>query len=220
MAISKITLIGFYNYMNASGDDLFKYVSFPNGINKDTAIDTILLTGGEFEILYSDPIFMQQMIKLWSDKYQHTFERWVRALTEDYNPLHNFDRHEEYKDIRGIKENETQKGKITNNTNNSTISNGTSEDVVSAFNSDTYQPKEKTIAGDNVTGNGSSTTNSDNTNNKNTDETLDHNAHLFGNIGLTTSQQMASDEIRLRRDYNIYNLIADLFLNEFCIYVY
>ena len=54
MAISKITLIGFYNYMNASGDDLFKYVSFPTGINKDTAIDTILLTGGEFEILYSE----------------------------------------------------------------------------------------------------------------------------------------------------------------------
>ena len=220
MAESKITLIGFYNYMDASGDDLFKYASFPSGINRDLAINTILMTGGEFEILYSDPKFMQNMIKLWSDKYQHTFKRWVRALTEDYNPLHNFDRHEVYKDVRGIKENEEQKGNISNNTNNDTNSDGTSEDTVSAFNADTYQPKEKTIAEDNIHSNTNSNTNSNNTSNKKTDETLDHDAHLFGNIGLTTSQQMATDEIKLRKDYNIYNLIADLFLNEFCIYVY
>lgn len=220
MAESKITLIGFYNYMDASGDDLFKYASFPSGINRDLAINTILMTGGEFEILYSDPNFMQNMIKLWSDKYQHTFERWVRALTEDYNPLHNFDRHEVYKDVRGIKESEKQNGNLNNSTYNATNSNGTSEDTVSAFNADTYQPKEKTIAEDHVEATGNSNTISNNTNDKNTNETLDHDAHLFGNIGLTTSQQMASDEIKLRKDYNIYNLIADLFLNEFCIYVY
>lgn len=46
-----------------------------------------------------------------------------------------------------------------------------------------------------------------------------HNAHLYGNIGVTTSTQMLEDYLRVER-FNIYEQIADIFVDEFCIMVY
>lgn len=219
MAQSKITLIGFYNYMQSAGMDLFQYMTFPAGIDKDTVINTILLNGGEFEVLYSDPTFMQNMIQVWSNKYQWTFERWIRALNEEYNPLHNFDRHEVYKDIRNIKEKESSKGNIKSNATVGATSSGTSEDQVSAYNESTYQPKEKTISSDSATNTSNNSTDSTGSNDRTTDDTLDHDAHLYGNIGVTTSQQMLKDELDIAT-WNVYNHIADLFIGEFCIWLY
>ena len=42
---------------------------------------------------------------------------------------------------------------------------------------------------------------------------------MFGNIGVTTSQQMLSSELELGY-WNIYNKITDLFIREFLLLVY
>ena len=248
MAQSKITLIGLYNYYLADNRDLFANLTLPTGIDKTDVVNNILLKGGEFEILYSNPEFMENMMVLWSNKNRWTFERWLLALTEEYNPLHNFDRHEEYKDtktgdeaINRVTQNSTTNNEsITKDENVTALDHsistgrGDTTNTVSAYDSSTYQPHDKaetSSVGDNtstattdVAGNqttsGTSDMNGVDNSNRITSETLDHNAHLFGNIGLTTSQQMASDEIKLRRDYNLYDLIADLFISEFCIYTY
>ena len=256
MAESKITLIGFYNYYKAVDKDMFSNLSLPTGIDKDIVINNILLKGGEFEVLFSNPEFLENMISLWSSKYRHTFERWYLALTEDYNPLHNFDRHEEYNDQRT--EGETINRNMSNNRSSNrnnvetgekgenvtaldhSISSGTGEtsNGVSAYDSSNYSNHDKSSSlstGDNTS---TATTNVNGTDkrtnmesdissdigtdnsNKLLNSNLDHTAHLYGNIGLTTSQQMATDEVKLRRDFNIYDLIADLFISEFCIYTY
>ena len=46
-----------------------------------------------------------------------------------------------------------------------------------------------------------------------------HKARLFGNIGVTTSQQMLQSELDIAT-WNLYEHIADLFVTEFCIMVY
>ncbi len=46
-----------------------------------------------------------------------------------------------------------------------------------------------------------------------------HKARLFGNIGVTTSQQMLQSELDIA-EWNLYEHIADLFVTEFCIMVY
>lgn len=46
-----------------------------------------------------------------------------------------------------------------------------------------------------------------------------HTGRTHGNIGVTTSQQMLQSELDIAR-FNIYDEAADLFLSEFCIYVY
>ena len=52
------------------------------------------------------------------------------------------------------------------------------------------------------------------------DETSKHDGHLYGNIGVTTSQQMLNAELDLRAKVNIYDVVAEMFYREFCVYVY
>lgn len=99
MSSAKITLFSFANWMHQNNDDLFSNLSVPDGIEKNTLIDNILLRGGEFEVVYSDPNFMQYAIGSWSRKWYRTMQKWIDALSIDYAPLENYDRNEYWKDI-------------------------------------------------------------------------------------------------------------------------
>ena len=207
MSLSKITLIGFNNYY----DHLWDELSVPSGINKEILISNILLRGGEFEVLYSDPVFMMHAIGVWSNKWNRTFEKWLKALSEEYNPLHNYDRHEIYTDNRSIDRTENAKAVDISSSSGS----GNTENEVSAYDVSTYQPHDQ--ASTSSVGNNTSNSNTDTKGQ--TSDVLKHDAHLYGNIGVTTSQQMLKDELDIDT-WNIYEHITDLFLNEFAIYIY
>lgn len=98
MSSAKITLITFARYMQQFEKDLFRELSVPAGIEKDVLVDNIFLRGGEFEVVYSDPDFMQYAIGSWSRKWYRTMEKWISALSIDYNPLENYDRYETFQD--------------------------------------------------------------------------------------------------------------------------
>ena len=98
MASAKMTLIGMNAFMLNMNDDLFKNLTLPEGLEKQTLTDSILLRGGEFEVVYANPTAMQSLIGIWSNREQATFERWVNALSIDYAPLENYDRQEHWTD--------------------------------------------------------------------------------------------------------------------------
>ena len=98
MSSAKITLFTFAKYMDQHDDDLFSNLSVPEGLEKDTLVENILLRGGEFEVVYSDPTFMQYAIGTWSRKWYRTMQKWLEALSIDYNPLENYDRYEAIQD--------------------------------------------------------------------------------------------------------------------------
>lgn len=52
------------------------------------------------------------------------------------------------------------------------------------------------------------------------DETFTRNVHMYGNIGVTTSQQMATQEIELSPKLNMFNIIVEEFKERFCLQVY
>ena len=219
MAIAKITLIGMNNYMESMNDDLFKYLTLPAGINKQTLVNNILLRGGEFESLYGDPYFLQNMIGVWSEKWQRTFTKWMQALSINYDPLYNYDRHEIYKDIRSENESSNRsENAITSDTSNSSGS-GTTTNEVSAYDSSSYSPHDQSTSSSSGNNTSTATSNASGTNKRTLGETISHDAHLYGNIGVTTSQQMLKDELDIN-EWNVYEHITDLFLNEFSIYVY
>ena len=97
---------------------------------------------------------------------------------------------------------------------------------MSADNSGDYQPEHKTIQ------NGGKTTattkgkvqNLSETSNSKTDDAetrnYTHKAHIYGNIGVTTSSQMVSEVLRQRFEYNLYGTAARLFANELLIGIY
>ena len=231
MSLAKLTMIGMEKFLNDQGKSLFDNVSFPEGITKETAVDTILMQGGEFECIYADPFFMRSAIGSWSDKWQRTFLKWVTVLEQEYNPLENYDRKEDWSDTlnKGIKNSARRDSGNTrtfNNQDKRTIdTTNISEDEVSAYDASTYQPAEKTTVDNDGTdtvdysgtikdeyGEGTSGQETENSN------TI-RDGRTHGNIGVTTSQQMLQAELDVQR-FNIYNEIADLFLNEFCIMVY
>lgn len=98
MSNAKFTLMGCRSYFNTIGDDLFKNLKVPEGLDKDILTDNILVQGGEFEVQYGDPDFIQSAIGAWSDKWMPTMERWVKVLAIEYNPLENYDRMEDWTD--------------------------------------------------------------------------------------------------------------------------
>lgn len=247
MAIVKITLIGMYQYMNDQNDPLFKNLAVPTGMDKDKLINAILYKGAEFGVLYADPYFMQSMIKIWSDRYAHTLERWSKALAIEYDPLENYDRHEEWSDL-GVRSRDgstsrigTEIGKETTVNKNKTdqitagtnSSNQTDDHKVSAYDSTAYQNKDKTDTDTKNTDTTVSSTGStgdmditgeqlknENVNDKEKENnTAVHTGRIRGNIGTLTSQTMLESEFKVAR-FTLYDEAADLFLSEFCIYVY
>lgn len=200
----KTTLIGWYNYDNT----IFNGIAVPTGLSKQTVIDSILLRCGEFDIIYSNLDFLKLTIKNWSERHKAQFEKINEALLNKYDPLYNYDRYEEYSD--------TRKGNSKNERNLDGSSNGndTTENTISADNSSSYEPDNKSK------NDFKNNTNENEKNNNNYTDNIEHKAHLYGNIGVTTSQQMLSSEVELREKFGIYDIIAASFVEEFCIVIY
>lgn len=230
------TLYAYHEYMPYG---LFAKAEFPAGIEKDIVVSTILLSCGEMEPLYKNPDYMVDMIGMWSRKWFRTFERWQKALSIDYEPLYNYDRYEDISEerageskhdgsnTRSIKTNDSENEVTDYGGTDSTAT--TTENSRSAFDSSNYSPHDKSTTESD--GESKSTTDRDLTRNSivSDDDTsadastssdqMKHTGHLYGNIGVTTSQQMLRDELDIS-EWNIYEHIKDIFAQEFLLLVY
>lgn len=215
MSLSKITMLGFERWLNHDNQSLFDDLILPDGIDKQILIDNILLEGGEFEVLYSNPYSMRKFIGIWSNKYNWTFEKWIKALSIDYNPLENYDRMEEWTD----KSNAASSGSShSENSNVSTTSvSSTTDYKVNTYDDDTLHEKSQDVSVD--SGNGTVTIENDVSSSGNNKVDSEHKGRLHGNIGVTTSQQMLQSELELAK-WNLYQHITDLFIKEFCLMIY
>lgn len=180
-----------YSYHSYLEDGLFVNLSVPAGIDSAVLIDVILAKCGEMCPVWTDPEFMQEMIGVWSSKWSKTFAKWLAAYNADYNPIHNYDRHEEIED--------------ENSASNSGEDSSTVTNTRSAYNSTAYEPHDKsTVEGETSSESSGSYT---------------RDAHMYGNIGVVTTQQMLTAEYDIAQ-WNIYENIADIFMMDFCIMIY
>lgn len=224
--MSLLTVEGLYNY----DDTLFNGFNVPEGLVKQIAIDTILMRTRELEILYPDFTYMKNRITIWSNKYQINWKKLYDTTVLEYNPIENYDRMEDWTDTDD--ETSTSARDNTRNTTNTVKSTSTNEIVNSvnvtdqntAFNAGLADHAKQITDGD-TTENGSITnteTGKDTENeNVNGGRTGRHTrmGRAHGNIGVTTSQQMIQSE----RDlvvFNLYDVIAESFIENFCLMVY
>ena len=201
----RLTLIGLYeNY----SDSLFANLSFPDGIDAETFIDTLLLRYGECPLVYPDFDFMVLAIGAWSRKWYSNFARFFSAFNEEYNPLHNYDRTEEWT------EKETEDKNLNRDTETEENRSGNTESKVSAFNETTYSPSDYSED--------SATNNSEGNEKINEDNTRDtvRSGRVYGNIGVTQSVDMLKNELDFRSTNNPYDIFAEMFYKEFCMYVF
>lgn len=162
-----LSLLGLYQY----NEQLFDGLRLPSGVNKDTFVSNLLAETAEFEILYPDPEFMADMIAVWSEKELPVWDRLDETLHYEYDPISNYDRHEE------------------------SANTGESLGKVAGYN-----------ASDLVNSSGASTD-------------VKRVARMWGNIGVTTTQQMIEEERRVS-EFNISDYIIESFKRRFCLLIY
>jgi len=235
----RISIYGLWDYDNT----IFDNFSLPEDLasSKEDIINNIFLECGELEVLYTDPNFMKIAIGVWSRKMLPGWNKMLAALTASYNPIHNFDRNETYTDQETISASHsgtssgTDSSTVTDSgssTTSTTESGSTSnKNEVNGFNlSEGWSDHDRSTGTTSGTTSGTGTTSGSTTSSgtssgtdSSTDSssrTLGHQAHLSGNIGLTSSQDMVRWEVSLREDLNIIGLITNDFKKTFCVLVY
>lgn len=216
---STLSILGLYNYDAHIFDDL----SLPEGVDKDTVVHNILLENAELEVLYPNPDTMRQAVKWWSLKQLPEWERMWRVLQQEYDPLMNYDRTEDWEDQNEAKEDTTAETTSGTETDTTTTgqSNGTSTNQPSGYNSDGFTNGERTITTDqnSASGNAKTTGTETGTGTRESQETRKRTGRAYGNIGVTTSQQMLNQELDVAVR-TIYATICDEFRARFCLLIY
>lgn len=166
---------------------------------------------------------MKHYIGTWSARRLPIWQKLDATLHLEYNPIENYDRMEDIKEVRTTARTTSGTTSGTNGETNSEerTENETSLHDVSAENASDYQPDSK----DTVTGGVTSSyrrdidTSSETSGTEDTRDTFTHNNRTHGNIGVTTSQQMIQSERDLVR-YSLIEEIAEDYRDAFCLDVY
>lgn len=210
---------------------LFDELELPGNMNKDVMIDNILYEAAPLEAYYPDPNFMKFMIGRWSFMNQSVWQKLYDTTVLEYNPIFNYDRTEEWSENEQMLDKRTLTGTemetSTDNSSGEIRSSGTvqSELNVSGYNESSYVPREQTIeTPDTLTSNTSETdriVSIDKNDTENMDRKRDNirTGRAFGNIGVTTTQQMIQQE-RETVLFNMYKVITDSFIERFCLMIY
>lgn len=220
MSSAKLTLIGLFNYDHS----LFDGLTLPTGIDKDMLIDNILMRGGEYEVIYPNPVFLKEAITSWSNRYFLTFSCWLSA-TDDMTkvaPLENYDRYESWNDKSESHSTDVMNGSGTTHGVDASSSSGSvsGTDTVSAYDSSTLVNNTGTSQSNRTTNKSSSNVSSstDTTSTADSNGNSQHEAHIHGNIGVTTAGAMYAEFYNVMAKYgNIYDSISTVFLQSFVI---
>lgn len=128
------TTLGMYNY----NPNLFELLELPEGVDKESCIDNILMETCDLELLYPTYQHMHDFIGLWSKVNHNNWKALWEVLTAEYNPIWNKD--------GTVTETETttgteattgsKKGTNTQNTTQDTTGSNTSKTTLSGKTSD------------------------------------------------------------------------------------
>lgn len=236
---AKLSIMGLYNYNPEIFDDL----KVPEGIDKETVIDNILMECYDFELLFPSYNLMKIGIRTWSKTELPIWEKLYNTENLEYNPIWNVDgdvtetrevtREKSGQDNRVLNivgdDNDVTTG--VNNTDTVVESSGENTHSQAGYNSSDLVITEKdenssesttnvdSSFTENRSGNHRETQNNDGSNSEN--ETVGESLHTrrTGNQGVTTTQQM----IREERDvvtFSTIKYITDSFKKRFCLLVY
>lgn len=259
--MARLTLNGMYQY----DPTLFDGVILPADYDRDALLSEIMKRSGQLYPYHQVPSILKADIRLWFARNYLGFDRSMAALMAEYNPIENYNRVEAWTRTPNLTDKSTLSGKDStqlSGTDTDQLSESdtttrtydqyketvdykgddTTEKQVSAFDSSTYQPSEKTTTSRNQRNDEKETSGSysdeiaygkkdeytygkkDETTYGKVD-TLTHTgtegfrSNIHGNIGVKSSQSMVLEEVELRR-FDIYSDIAARFEREFLVQVY
>lgn len=226
-----MSLLGLYH----NNPGLFLELQLPEGVDKDSVIDNLLMETAELEILYPNPYFMQAAIGTWSTKELPVWKRLYETTLLKYDPISNYDRSEnwtesESSERKGSSENSGSVSTETEGNNTQTRNASGSLDTshyVSAYNETDFTPTAK----DSETQNASSTASQKDSSSIDSSESssgrtsnsekrsAERAGEIRGNTGFYTKQKMIEQEREVAM-FNIIDHIISSFKNRFCLLIY
>lgn len=187
-----LSLLGLYKYDNT----IFEKFHIPDGIDKNTLVNNLLLETAEMEILYPSATVIKNAIDFWSSKQLPIWEKLYKTTVLEYNPIWNKDSlitetEKNTGSSQGTRENTTNRNdksvvsdstetsnseNYTGNSNSNSSANGTSDNFVSGFNSDTMVQKDRTATTNTEAGSANSTSTVESNGNIDRDSTTTNTA--------------------------------------------
>ena len=205
-----MSVMGLYNYDPTIFDNLL----LPTQIipkQKPVLINNILMECAEFEVLYPDAGFFKSALAAWSGIMVQVWQKLFDTTEFQYDPISNYDRNENYTDTITGNSNSTRTPNLTDELTNGLINtqaqnsyeNAGMVDAVKYTNSGkdttTHKGNEQIYAQDS--------------------RTIQHYARAYGNIGVTTTQQMIEQEREVVQ-LNMFRVIIEDFKMRFCLMIY
>ena len=209
--------------------DIFSGVTVPAPLDAETVKSAIMIRSGLMTPLYKEPKVFQALVTHWFIAKQWTFQHLINIIQAEYNPIENYNRHEDTTDTQSGEDVLTMAGgnqETHSGTDTETHSGtDTTTNSISAENSSGWSNDTKSDLGHGHTINDqhghvitdqyqgrSDTTEYGKINTRESD--------IHGNIGVTTNQQMIEQELELLRHFDIYGYIAELFENDNMLLIY
>ena len=234
-----LSILGMYEHDTS----IFKGFTVPEGVDRETCINNILLNCAELEIMYPDFDTMKLAITVWATSSRYKWTKLYETTKLVYNPIWNVDA-DITETVSGSENRNISR--VTDGANNRTLNmsdnetvnlsdgetvNLTDTDSVKGFNSTSWTDSKK------ITKGGTDTiahTGTDNTTHKGTDNTAvnvkentgddvvkdeTRTTRRTGNIGVTTTQQMIEQERNIA-EFSIIEYITQSFKERFCLLIY
>lgn len=228
----------------AARPNLFEQMQVPAGIDKDILVGRICMRCNNLRVLYPDGDYFQAAIDIWSRSRLPVWEELEKTRHYEYEPIHNYDRHEEENTVQDGTYRDDSAGTHTHTTDNtgkqvyegSSNGTGTQDDTVTGtvggFNTPgSNAPFDKQVSDRDTSTQESSQSTTDTTNNeqqnaedtetvnRKEDWTNDRSLYAYGNIGVTSTQELIQQQREVVM-FNLYDLISEEFVAEFMILVY
>lgn len=193
---------------------IFNNMVLPTGVSLQDVVDHIFYKYGDAPLFSPSPDVMKYYIGAWSRRRLPLWNRYKAVIDAEYDPLENYNRTEQVELTHGKKV--TYAGSVEDGVSGSY--KDTTENQISADNASTYQPDTKSET-DHTFNQYKNTTSFQNRSDTNSGKDVTA-IHAFGNIGVTTSQQMAVEELNLIPRLDLIDYIADDWHTEFCLSIY
>lgn len=200
--------------MQNGSDDLFlmlQQYTLDSRIDRDVLNRVIIKELGDMRPVTNNPMMLKFMIEEFFSKWNYNISKLLDTMYLEYNPLHN-------KDVFKTEDETTKRDEdtaYTGHENNDVSNENTSKLDTSAYDVDTYQPRNMT----------SGNSHTDNINNSNGTGTLDRQddrdltVHESGKDNDTSYQTLVEQERRVAQ-FNIFNWIIKQMRKELFILVY
>lgn len=231
-----LSILGLYKH----DPQIMQGLQVPAGMDRDALISYIMMDCAELELVYPSWEIMHNLIALWAQARLHSWERLFNSTVQSYNPIHNYDRFEDWTDNRhstGTQQRTstaasegTSAGSSSGTNRETATGEGLTETSKAAYNSNEglYKTEAVEQTTKNTTSGSDSRQSTDTTrgtvtgtdagSNSETGQDT-HAGHIYGNIGVTTAAQMLTGERELYR-WDVYQAITDEFKQRFCVLVY